>query len=50
MISVKEKEHLVGLMEDNMLENGVLVNSMVLEHILALKVKENKVFGKMERK
>jgi hypothetical protein len=40
-----EKEHLNGLMDVNILENGIKVNNTEKEHILK-KEKGDKVFGK----
>ena len=50
MISVKDKAHLAGLMVDNTLDNGRLVNSTVKEPILALKVIKSQDFGRTEKK
>jgi|688.fasta_scaffold1016349_1 hypothetical protein len=50
LVSIKmtrsmEKEHLNGLMDVNILENGIKVNNTEKEHILK-KEKGDKVFGK----
>ena len=50
MIREKEMENSLGQMEGNILENGKEESSMVEECILAKKVKEGKVNGKMEEK
>ena len=39
----------VGQMVVNMLENGKMINRMVMAFLQIKKVKEKKVFGKMEK-
>jgi len=46
MTREKEKEHFLGLTEDNMSENGKVVNNTELVPISAIKEIVNKVFGK----
>lgn len=49
MIKNMEEDHLFGLMEENMLEIGLMVNNKVMEHIIFLIQLLNMVNGQMAK-